>query len=172
MKQNEYSSLSETQARFAQLGIESLFDDFEQWFVGGVFEPDPDADVRRDDVFWAIRSVLPKRVIDSYGRLPTVYRGFKLPEGVSHQDAKKHGFPISSRLMSWSNYALAKSYAAYYGGSVILAHRPQKSEVVLHLNQETIDFLHMPMEMVANQGEAVLSLNMLHIPPKMIVAYL
>ena len=71
--------------------------------------------------------------------------------------------------MAWTPYKKNASSYAFHGSGLILKHQPQQQEVVLSLNKETINFLHLPQKYwIANPGETILSLPILNITPEMV----
>jgi hypothetical protein len=154
--------------RFAELGIQDAEDYFYNWMHRGQFKLSNDQMDRYEAAFYLIRSVLPDSVIQSYGRLPVMYRGMRFPKQTL-QKLNHGGIPIKSKIMAWTQYKKNASSYAFHGSGLILKHQPQQQEVVLSLNKETINFLHLPQKYwIANPGETILSLPILNITPEMV----
>jgi hypothetical protein len=157
--------------RFDELGIGFAYLYVQNWFFRGhgkfsLGARDLD---RYETAFYAIRNRLPRSVIQSYNSLPTMYRGMIFPLS---QIAKidQGGLPIRNRVMSWTPRAGdARRYITNGRTTgVVIKHQPQASEVILSMNQPTLDFLKIPEHVISNPGDTVLSLPLLTITPDMV----
>ena len=156
--------------RFIELGIRDAADYFYNWMHHGEFKLRNDRMDRYEAAFYLIRSVLSDEVINSYNRLPVMYRGMEFT-AAQLDKLYNGGISIKSKIMSWTpDKRTAKGYV-FQGHSrgVILRHQPREQEVVLSMNKETMSFLHIPRKFViANPGETILSLPILKITPDMV----
>lgn len=159
----------EVESRFNELGIEAAYEYFIGWIYNGAFNLPFSKLDRYEQAFYLINSVLPPNVLQSYRKLPTMYRGFKFNQRKLNQ-IQKDGLPIQSRIMAWSpeyNHVVR-----FYTGNndwVIIKHEPKLDEVLLSLNSPTMNFLHISPDLVANPGETIMSIPMLMITKDMVV---
>ena len=154
--------------RFTELGIRAAEDYFYNWMHRGQFNLSNNQMDKYEAAFYLIRSVLPDSVIQSYSRLPVMYRGMRFSKNTL-QKLHHGGIPIKSRIMAWTPYKKNALGYAFHGHGLILKHQPQQQEVVLSMNKETINFLHLPPKYwIANPGETILSLPILNITPEMV----
>jgi hypothetical protein len=154
--------------RFIELGIRDAADYFYNWIHHGEFKLTNDQMDRYEAAFYLTRSVLPDEVIRSYGRLPVMYRGMLFPPNKLNK-LYNGGITIKSKIMSWTPNKKDALQYAFHGRGVILKHQPREQEVVLSMNKETMNFLHIPHKFfVANPGETILSLPILKITPDMV----
>lgn len=158
--------------RFEKLGLGTeVADYFLNWVYHGQFNLPYSKLDKFEAAFYAIRSVLPDSVIQSYNKLPVVYRGMSFSP-TKLQQINSGGLPIKSRIMAWTPYLKAATEYiknAEITTGVVLKHKPVASDVVLAMNPETEDFLHLNKFIVANPGEAILSLPILNITPEIVV---
>lgn len=159
-------------SRLEELKIPAVYNYILDWLCFGEFNLPYSKLDRYEAAFYAIRSVLPRAVLATYGQLGTYYRGFSLSlENAKRIDAG--GLPIKSRIGSWApSKQMARHYAKYgtdkKPAGVVLKHNPQQSEVILCMNKATREFLHLSSNFVANYEEAILSLPLLAITPDMV----
>lgn len=158
--------------RFRELGIEPAAKYFLDWIYHGSFNLSYSKLDKFEAAFYAINSVLPDSVIQSYGNLPMLYRGMAFPKDKLAQ-IRQGGMPIKSRIMAWTPYAdhalsYVQSFMNDLGTGVVIKHKPNAQEVVLSMTPETEKFLGVSPLLVANIDETILSLPMLKITPEMV----
>jgi hypothetical protein len=158
--------------RFTELGIKPAAQYFLDWMYHGRFNLSYSKLDRFEAAFYAINSVLPPKIIKSYGRLPTMYRALGFTKQ-QLQKIDKGGIPIQSRIMAWTpDFDTAADYLDYTNTpghtGVVIKHQPKQDEVILSMTPETEKFLGVTKFIVANTGETILSLPMLKITPEMV----
>jgi hypothetical protein len=155
-------------ARFSELGINEAFPFFETWLHHGAFELPQEKLMMFEQAFHLINSILPDEILDSYNHLPMMYRGMVVNH-LAISKFKRGGIPIQSRVMAWTPSLawVRRFYIARWDSWVILGHQPKASEVIISMNQETMEFLN--VENTVNPGETILSLPILKITPDMVV---
>lgn len=152
--------------RFKELGIEEAFEPFYRWIYQGTFKPNDEVLDRAEQSFYAIRSVLPERVLSSYGRLGTLYRGMEFDRDELRQIDTPDGMEIKNRIMAWAPKHVAERYTGR--DFVLLHYDPKKSDVVLCMNGPTMKFLNLGEDIVINVGETILSLPIDRITRRMV----
>jgi hypothetical protein len=161
--------------RFTELGIHEAFPYFESWVFHGAFNLHQKELYHYEQAFWLINSILPDEVINSYGNLPEMYRALSFEKHIeprlSHQ-LYRGGIPLKSRIMAWSpnlkHVQLVYSTEGFRP-YVIMKHQPRASEVMVALNGDTMEFLHVDPRMVVNRSEAIMSLPILKCTPDMVL---
>ena len=157
------------ETRFEELGIEAATQYFIDWIYMGAFNLPYSKLDRFEASFYLINSVLPPEIIQSYGKLPILYRGMSFsPQKI--KQIQLGGLPIKSRIMAWTPY---KEQAIEYvlgtsESGVVLKHKPKAKEVLLSLTPETLKFLGVSNLFVSNKGETILSLPILTVTPEIV----
>lgn len=158
-----------TLKRFIKLGLDrQVFDLLFDWMIDGRFKLSPTKIDPYEQAFYAIRSVLPKNVLETYKHLGTLYRGFVLSPEQLFELHKTGEVKIYSKIMSWASLYIAKQYKMN-DDDIILKYKPELRDVIFCANQKTLDFLHIDPMVIVNPNEAILSLPILKITKDMIV---
>lgn len=165
--------LAAAKNRMRKLGIGEAYRHLMKWIYTGLFKANPGTMDQYANVFYAIRSVLPPEVVQSYGNLPRLYRGVVLKSKEQLYQINSGGLPMKSQISAWTpDKRKAGDYAReeIFGGKpgVVLRHHAAESEVVLAFNSPTMEYLRIDPRLVANPREVILSLSDLAITPKMV----
>lgn len=154
--------------RFKELDIEDSAQYFIDWIYHGRFKLAYSQLDKFEAAFYLIRSVLPDEIIESYDKLPTMYRGMSFSPSEIRK-IYREGLPIKSRVMSWTPHlGVAIDYARYEGTGVVLEHNPRAEEVIISLTPKTEKFLGVNKFIVSNPDETILSLPLLTITPEIV----
>tara|TARA_R110000868_G_scaffold324078_1_gene584995 strand:+ start:1753 stop:2346 length:594 start_codon:yes stop_codon:yes gene_type:complete len=157
-------------ARFLELGIDAAERPLLEWILEGQFRIPANKMDRYEQTFWLINSILPDDIIESYSKLPMMYRGFKPKSREDLDKIYNGGLPIYSKIASWAPYNVALNYYYPDVNGVLLHYQPKGPEVIFSLTKDTCDFLHLQEELIVNYMETILSLPILKITPDLVAA--